>query len=144
MKWDGFYNLMSQRPTTVAPSAIIFHLGGNDLTVRKGKSLIQQILLDLGTIRERFPETRLIWSNIIPRVSWRAQCDPRPIDCARRGVNREVGRPMRKGLGTIIEHPQLRMEWPELYRLDGVHLSEVGLNLFLEDIQRDIQILWPW
>ena len=69
----------------------VVHLGGNDLMVRMGKSLILQVIQDLHTSRDKFPAMRILWSNIIPLWVWRADCDPRCIDRARHGVNREVG-----------------------------------------------------
>lgn len=138
LKWAGLVRVLNWENMEVTPDAIVFHLGGNDLTIRKGKDLIEHILRDLRCLKEFFPGTRLLWSNIVPRRSWRASCHPRVIDRSRRGVNREVSRAMRSGLGSVIDHPHLRAERVELYRDDGVHLSPCGLDLFLEDIQRGL------
>lgn len=134
MLWDCLYDLVPHSASGAPPDVIIIHLGGNDLTIRSGKSLIIQITADLTTLQEHFPSARLIWSNIIQRKTWRACCDSRKIDRSRWGVNREVSRTMRNGLGAVIEHPQFRMERPDLYRSDGVHLSEVDLNIFLNGL----------
>lgn len=145
MKWKNLFKLLPLQTMERSPDAIIFHLGGNDLTVWKGKALIERILGDLQFLKEHFPETLLVWSEIIPRICWRAPCDPRLIDRARRGVNREVGRAMRSGLGAVICHRQLRVDRPEFYRSDGVHLSDAGNAVFLENIQRGLraEILRP-
>ena len=42
---------------------------------------------------------------------------------------------MRAGLGLVISHPEIVSHRPELYRNDGVHLSELGMGLFLKDLQ---------
>ena len=56
-----------------APSNImVVHLGENDLTIRKGKSLILQVIHDLWTLKDKFFSRKLFWSNIIPRLVWRA------------------------------------------------------------------------
>lgn len=108
------------------------HLGGNDLTVKSGKTPILQILSDF---KASWPLVRIMWSCIIPRLSWRAQCDPRKIDRARRGVNCEVGRSVKAGMGSIVEHHQLRIDRPEFFSLNGVHLSEFWLDIFLQDLK---------
>ena len=50
-------------------------------------------------------------------------------------MNREVSRTMRAGLRSVIRHPDIRVHQPELYRSDRVHLSDVGIGLFLKDLQ---------
>ena len=42
---------------------------------------------------------------------------------------------MRSGLGSVIQHPDIKSHRPELYTRDGIHLSELGMGLFLEDLQ---------
>ena len=67
---------------------------------------------------------------------WRARCDPRCIDKAHMGVNREVSRAIRAKEGvSIILYPDIRVSCPELYREDRVQLSDLGLDLFLHDLQ---------
>ena len=79
------------------------HLGGNDLTMRTGKSRISQIIQDLQPLKNRFPAMKLIWSNIIPHLVWRADC----VDRLRRGVNRDVSHTMRADLGSAIWYPDI-------------------------------------
>ena len=37
--------------------------------------------------------------------------------------------------GSVILYPDIRVSCPELYREDGLHLSDLGLDLFLPDLQ---------
>ena len=76
-----------------------------------------------------------MWSNIILRRIWRAKCDPRCIDLARCSVNCEVGRAIRTSLGSVVRHLDIRVWQSKLYRDDGGHLSDIGLDLFLQDLQ---------
>ena len=48
-----------------------------------------------------------------------------------RRVNRGVCRAVCAGLGSVIGHHGIHLDMPELYRHDGVHLSNQGLELFL-------------
>lgn len=52
----------------------------------------------------------MVQYTVIPRIVWRADCNPWKIDQARRSVNGKVGRA----------------------RSDGVHLSNAVLDLFLQ------------
>ena len=78
---------------------------------------------------------RIIWSNIIPCWVWRADCDPRCIDRARRGVNHKVSRAMRADLGAVIRHLDIGVHQRGLCREDKVHLLELGMDLFLRDLR---------
>lgn len=42
-------------------------------------------------------------------------------------------------LGCYLLHPMIRAEFGDLYRGDGVHLSEKNNNIFLEDLQQELQ-----
>lgn len=50
---------------------IVLQLDGNDLaTVKQGK-LIRKIKKDINYIATVFPSTQVVWSDILPRLSWR-------------------------------------------------------------------------
>ena len=51
------------------------------------------------------------------------------------GINREVCRGICSGLGPVIGHCRIQVEKPDLFRSDGVHLSDTCLEAFLEDIR---------
>ena len=73
-----------------------FTWGSNDLARNLGKSLILQKLSDLKVFTEHCLSTHVVCSAIVPRLLWRANCNPKHIDKARQGVNREVGRIFRQ------------------------------------------------
>lgn len=39
------------------------------------------------------------------------------------------------GLDQFLPHPDIRVEFAHLYHLDGVHMLDVGNDVFLEDLQ---------
>lgn len=43
---------------------------------------------------------------------------------------------MEGGLGLFLTHPTIQVEYVDLYRIDGVHLSNKGNNIFLSDIHQ--------
>ncbi|KAJ7327298.1 hypothetical protein JRQ81_017057, partial [Phrynocephalus forsythii] len=123
------------------PAVLLIHLVGNDLAKRPGKALILQVIADLCLLKHCFPDMMLIWSEIVPQMFWRDARHPGKVDCARRGVNREVYRAILNELGHVIKHPQLQYCKPELFRQDGVHLSPTGLDIFLADFQGDLSAM---
>ena len=139
MLWSDLLQEALPKIRVTPPDIFMVHLAGNDLILRKGKSLILQVIPDFQTLRDMFPSMRLLWSNIIPRLVWQADFKPGWIDRLRRGVNEIIGRAMRLGLGSVIPHPKLQGHWLELFRSDGVLLSELVMDIFLKDPQGGIR-----
>uniref|UniRef100_A0ABM5FV92 SGNH hydrolase-type esterase domain-containing protein n=1 Tax=Pogona vitticeps TaxID=103695 RepID=A0ABM5FV92_9SAUR len=117
------------------PDMLLIHLGGNDLAQYPGKALIIDVVRDLSCLRRTYAEMRLVWSTIIPRRIWKRARHFWSVNKAQRSINREVGRAVCGSLGQVIGHHRIRLDRPELYRPDGVHLSERGLDVFLEDVK---------
>ena len=61
------------------------------------------------SLRTLEPSGHIMWSDIIPKSMWRYACDPRRIDQARKGVNREVGWVIMLDLGSIVKLSQLKV-----------------------------------
>lgn len=122
------------------PDILVIHLGGNDLGLIQGKALVMQVLQDLLLIKSRWPGVKILWSAIIPWKTWHYAIDPKAMKGVRRNANREIRRALLGGLGQIIEQPELMADKPDLYRRDGVHFSEVGMDIFLRDIQQGLPL----
>lgn len=140
MRWSQFMDVAIKESHGWVPDILVVHLGGNDIATQPGKHLILSILADFREWRDKFPHCNIIWSTIIPRFTWRAECDPERLNRARRSINREVCRAVRSSFGSVVGHPGICLNKPELFRSDGVHLSDLGLQLFLEDLQRGLQV----
>ncbi|XP_070593938.1 uncharacterized protein [Erythrolamprus reginae] len=139
LHWDGLLPLLSGSSGGRAePGVLVLHLGGNDLGLLKGLALVAQAGEDLKVLRKWWPSTRLVWSWILPRKVWRFAQHPRAIDKQRIQVNKEIGKLILAEGGFIIRHPDIRIHIPDLYRPDGVHLTDVGNDIFLTDLQRGL------
>ena len=79
-----------------------------------------------------------MWSTMLPQLVWRADCNAKCLNRVRRKINREVCKSVTNGLGSLIRYPEIPLDQPELYRGDGVHLTEAGLDIFLRDLHRDL------
>ena len=60
------------------------------------------------------------------------------VNKAWQGINKEVCRFICSGLELLIGHPRIQVGKPDLFRSDGVRLSDMGLDMFLEDIKEGL------
>lgn len=58
---------------------------------------------------------------------------------AHRNADCEIKRVLQCGLGQYLHHSELSAERHELYWMDGIHLAEEGLDIFLEDLQQGLR-----
>lgn len=134
MQWVQFGRMASFGNTP--PDILVVHLGGNDLPQLPGKALILDILRDLCRLHDLYPAMRIVWSTIIPRLNWRGACNIDKVNKARRQVNKEICQGVSKcGLGSVVNHHRIKISNLEYFRVYGVHLSEAGLDVFLDDIR---------
>lgn len=63
------------------------------------------------------------------------QCVWGVMNEARKRANREIRIVLEHAWDIYLPHPAIRAERDQLYRADGVHLSDVGLDIFLADLQ---------
>lgn len=139
MQWPALLPLLFQSYGGSPPDILLVHLGGNDLGLVQGRALVLQVVEDLQVIKAKWPGTWVIWSAIVPRLSWRNALEPRVMNKARKNANREIKRALLGGLGQYLPHPELRLERPDLYRSDGVHLADEGLDIFIQDLQQGLR-----
>ena len=66
---------------------------------------------------------------------WWDERQVQSVNIARRKLNREVCRAKGEGLESVIGHPEIQANRPELFRHNGVHLSDMGLEMFLTNIK---------
>ncbi|KAJ7341298.1 hypothetical protein JRQ81_005231, partial [Phrynocephalus forsythii] len=146
LEWRGYRGMLWNQvvPTALKlaqerpPDILLIHAGGNDLGHRPGKDLIKATIADLQQWYKRFPEVRMLWSTIVPRRAWGAGIDPQTINRARRGVNQEICKAVRQGRDSMIGHTGITHNRPELFRQGGVHLSDEGMQLLMDDLRRGL------
>ncbi|KAG8432104.1 hypothetical protein GDO86_018846 [Hymenochirus boettgeri] len=129
LHWVDFHQLLNNSCTDHL-DLLIVHAGGNDLTLTKGLQLTLDIKSDLMDIKERKHIKALAWSNMIPRITWPGAQSPVAIDRARKKLNRALGKLMDSNGDFVVVHKDIHIKYPELYREDGEHLSDAGLDTF--------------
>ncbi|CAG2241963.1 unnamed protein product [Mytilus edulis] len=138
MKWKKLLPSVEENLRCYPPPQIlIIHLGSNDFGLIKGKELIEQIRLDIMRLHVLLPNLSLVWSEILPRRYWHLAENQVAINSTRKRVNAAVCKIFKEELnhGLVICHPNIKAQERDLFRHDGVHLSDVGNDVFLNNVQ---------
>ena len=125
-----------------SPDMIIIHVGGNDITSVKQGKFIKMIKKDINYLASVFPRSMIVWSDILPRFSWRGLDSSVTAfgrtDEKHKRVNRAGRQVIRSlNLGRSIIH-EIEIKANGLFLADGVHLSPVGNDIFLNTISEAI------
>ncbi|CAC5372752.1 unnamed protein product [Mytilus coruscus] len=138
MKWKDldstFENEIKKKPT---PNYIIVYLGANDLV--KSKELIENIKCSFLRIKVFAPDIRIIWSDILPRLYWHGTLRPKLIEISRKRVNCAVRSFMMQEDLYFMRYPSIKSSESNSFRHDGTHLSDVGIGIFLNNIQAALE-----
>ena len=134
----GSYSHDRKIPAHATTAAnLIIQLGSNDLGIVKGKELIELIRCDILHLWTLYPDLKLIWSEILQRRYWHNANNQVTIETSRKRVNLAIKNIFLNEIqkGCIIRHPNITVKEKSLLRYDGVHLSDVGNNIYLNNIQ---------
>ena len=106
-----------------SPKALFLHCGGNDIgkqSIRKIRLAVKQLL---EYISQLFPNVHIIWSLILPRLSWRYSQNSNAMEKARKRINSFIKARVCEAGGSIIHYPDI-LSHPQFFQGDGVHLSK--------------------
>lgn len=121
---------------------IIVHVGGNNVVWTKMQKMKRIMRRDFQYIFEIFPDTMVVWSEILPRLCWKFA----PVNSSKTCWDRkrvrfnQLGRQMvsLNPNGRILKH-DITADCPGLFHSDGCHLSDVGNALFCNSFQAAIE-----
>ena len=116
------------------PRWLIIHLGGNDLASIPLKHLIELIQKDMKAYSKVFPETCLVWSDILPRATYRGARSNAKVEKSRKCLNNAMKLFMPLVAGRSIQHGNIKWNACHLYRNDGVHMNNEGNDVLLKNI----------
>ena len=117
------------------PRAIVIHVGSNDIGSVPCHNLRRVIRRDLFAIHNLFPTAVVIVSALLPRLNWdRSFILDDKVEKKRKLLNSFMKRLVSGMGGNFITHEEITADTPGLYRGDGVHLSDVGNDLFLMEL----------
>jgi hypothetical protein len=108
MKWHNLKeNLEKYLQHLPPPSYLVIQLGSNDLTCGDSGSLRWHMKRDLEYISQLLPNTRLVWSCILPRLYWHGARSHVAINKTRKRVNREISNLVLSLGGRVIKQADI-------------------------------------
>ncbi|KAK3573727.1 hypothetical protein QTP86_032085 [Hemibagrus guttatus] len=137
MTWQQLLpQLLQLKDNWPKPDLILIHLGGNDLGKMTPETFVLAVKKDLISLKSIFPECRLVWSDILPRKSWRHSNDSTAVNNMRQAINKTIHGVMAELGGSSLTHDNIMPKLDcGLYRPDGVHLSGKGIDTFNLNMQ---------
>lgn len=120
------------------PKIIIIHLGGNDITSHTIGGIARLIKQGIRYLRAAFPRKILVWVDILPRLNWGVAGDSlAAIHDKVRRVNIQGHKFISKGVGVQFHVLKVGIDGQTrgFFREDGVHLSAVGLEFYLDSLR---------
>lgn len=141
LRWGSFVSrldsLLRSRP---APDVLVVHVGGNDLGKVKGTRLASMMKWNLGQVHENYPNLKLVFSCITERRVWRCG-RPYQLNHQRAFLNNVMSAFMGSLGGVSIRHPEIKHNWEGMFLADGVHLTDIGHDIFNRNLQGVIRMV---
>lgn len=125
-------------PIVEPPALLVIHCGGNDVAQVNSCELRHRMIKAIDEIQDMFPNTRLVWSAILPRVNWRGEQSHSTVKQIPVRINSQIGSYIVRRGGCYIRYPEITDKNQAMFS-DGVHLSQLGSNLFLYRLQQALQ-----
>ena len=127
MNWDGLLpQLQMTMMSAPKPAMLIIQLSGNDLVSLKQAKLMRKINRDIKYIASIFKTYYIMWSDILPRTTWRGMLNTKEtVD----KMNSKRKRVNRAGRHDINELPYGRSIIHEIDIQTGGFFCLMGFNL---------------
>ena len=122
------------------PDFLVIHCGGNNVGIGP-KSIVLRKRMEktLKFYKTKLPNTRIVWSQILPRSSWRSSIHGTKLNKVRRRLNSKLASLAIELGGAYIRYPELSRFDSNFFENDKVHLNAMGNNIFLYRIQQALQ-----
>ena len=121
------------------PNYIVIHIAGNDIgNVRVGY-LLYLLVNFMSWLSHEMPNTEIIWSQILPRKTWRYSNNTKSMEDCRRKLNSSLGRYMVRHDDYYIKYPDIKPD-NIFISSDGVHLTKLGNRICFEYFAGGVRI----
>lgn len=139
LQWSEFHHNIQRELLFCSsqPQVILLHLGGNDLNKASLCKIRKMIRREVKFLYSVFPNTTIVWCDILQRRVWRGLGDNINVAMERKrrrvnGFGRSAVTSKPNGRYITIDIDYLTEGF---FRSDGVHLSDVGLDMLLDGIR---------
>lgn len=140
MGWSGimprFYDELAE--LEVPPEVLVLHAGGNDLGLVDPNELVSRMETDLRKLKKEFPKMKIVFSLLHERQRWRYGPAPK-IEQIRKLVNSKLRRLLRNLQCEVVEHQNIRFFHKGVFVPDGVHFTQHGNKIFLDNIHKVVK-----
>jgi len=120
------------------PQYILLHVAGHDIGNTRLGVLNWQVARFLTWLSETMPNTRIIWSQILPRKNWRYSNNLVAMEKCRKRLNSSIRAYVVRNGGYYIKYPDIVAN-DIFIKSDGVHLTKLGNDIFLNPIQANLE-----
>jgi lysophospholipase L1-like esterase len=118
------------------PDIILIHCGANDVGEEPSGKLMYDMKVAFSSLKiEILPGCSIIFSEMLPRRTCRSSNSTHKMEKTRKRVNRGARSCLLKQLGYVIKHPDFEDKYNGLFAKDGVHLSFIGYDIFINTLQ---------
>lgn len=136
MTWGELYHRVRYLLTfEQTPDVLVIHCGGNSVGAIKLKKYRLEVRDTLSRLMRLLPNTKFVWSQILPRLVWRFSKDRVAMNRSAKRINNYASWICIQSGGGYIKYPELtHADW-EMFGADGVHLSDMATRIFLHRLQ---------
>ncbi|XP_056009528.1 uncharacterized protein LOC125680186 [Ostrea edulis] len=135
MVWENLSSVVARMSKShIPPSILILHCGGNNIgdpqnTLKGIQKFMKRTLAQLG---QDLPNTLIVWSHILPRGNWRKSLSNFEGEKAKKRINSAIATFVLNQLhGASIKYPDIQVSYKRLFRIDRVHLSDLGNSVLI-------------
>ncbi|CAC5362511.1 unnamed protein product [Mytilus coruscus] len=111
---------------------LVLHIGGNDLGEIKTGVLRNRLNNYLKKVSELLLNTTLVWSQVLPRLTWRYSADTEAMDRSRKRINSSLASYIIRQGGHYIRYPDISPNSTFICQ-DGEHLTDIDV---LQELQQ--------
>lgn len=115
------------------PELLIIHAGGNDIGTKSMVEITWEAKSIFNNLAYMLPNTTLVWSQILPRRSWRYLNITYVADKTRKRINSCLATYFIKNGGCYLHYPDLKHD-SNFFLSDDVHLSVLGYDIMLNTL----------
>jgi len=123
------------------PTFVLIHCGGNDIGLSSLHVLRYCVDNILHDIHRHWPFAKVIWSEILPRRVWRYSNNAVAMDRVRQRLNNYAATKVCRAGGSYIKHADLRSVDNQLFGSDGIHLTALGNDIFLNELSAQLEAI---
>lgn len=98
------------------------------------KKFIEEIQCSFLRYNALLPNTKLVWSHILPRRYWYGAPlnSGKNIDKKRKRINKNISKFVKEMGGGVISHSNISVANPDLFRFDGTYPLRAWQQKFLK------------